>query len=154
MATQVSPASALATGVERAGAEVLNASCDAAGIKLFCRIRNKRFWCDVLEYVLARRQGWEAHVCQQYFISQGRLKFGWNVIVSAQDLEEAARSVRDLFIAGVEVMSQLGAEQAAGPLQSFPLQGFSPNRNRPLVRDPKTGLPLHRGAYSIEAPKE
>jgi hypothetical protein len=144
----------LSQGVEHAGAEVLKMEEDAGSIKLLCRVKNKRFWCDVLEYVLSRRQGWEAHVCQQYFISHGRLKFGWNVIVQAEDVGTVARQVRDLFITGTNVMSQLGVEQAAGPIQSFPLVGASPNRNRPLVRDPKTGLPLHRGAYTVTTPKE
>jgi len=151
---KATPADILAQGVMHAGADVLNSSTEDASVKLLCRVKNKRFWCDVLEYVLARKQEWDAHVCQQYFISQGRLKFGWNVILQAEDIEAAARNARDLFVEGTRVMSQLGAEQDAGPLQSFPLMGASPNRNRPMVRDPKTGLPVHRGAYAIGTPKD
>jgi hypothetical protein len=151
---KITAADVLAQGVMHAGAEVLTLECDDSSIKLLCRIKNKRFWCDVLEYVLSRKQKWDAHVCQQYFISQGRLKFGWNVIIQAEDIDAAAKSARDLFITGTDVMSQLSAEQDAGPIMSFPLKGASPNRNRPLVRDPKTGLPLHRGAYTVTTPKE
>lgn len=143
----------LAQGVEHAGAEVLKLGQDTGSIKLLCRVRNKRAWCDTIEYVLARKQGWDAHICQQYFLRGGRLVYGWNVILKSKSLVKAARNARNLFIDAVRVLSQLSAEQEAGPIESFPLVGFSPNRNRPLVRDSKTGLPVHKGAYSVAAPK-
>lgn len=143
------PTDFLVQGVNNAGAEVLKANADAGSIKLLCRVRNKRAWCDIIEFVLARKQNWEAHICQQYFLRGGKLVYGWNVILQAEDVAAAAKNARDLFIKATEVLSQLSAEQDASPIESFPLVGASPNRNRPMVRDPRTGLPSHRGAYSI-----
>jgi len=133
-------------------ADVLKASGDEGKVHLICRVHDKRAWCAVVEYVLARKGDWGDHICQQYFMRNGKLVYGWNVIVNAKDIEAAAKDASRLFKAGSGVVGQLATP--GRELTSFPLVGTSPRRNAKIVFDPRQpgpsrGGPSHKGAYSV-----
>lgn len=137
-----------ATGV----AEVVRYSQDGNSIKVLFRVKEKRTWLAILEYVLARADGWSAHVCQQYFIRGGKMVFGWNFILQSEDLLAAVDKVSVLLRGGARVVPK---NVARGPLESFPLVGAPRNRTAHIQFDPRLpgpsrGGPSHKGAYGIK----
>lgn len=147
----------LASAVEAAGAEVVKQSEDSGSIKLLCRVKYKKVWCDILEYVLVRKRGWDAHICQQYFIKSGKLVYGWNVIFQPENgMDEATKNAFQLFSQAIRVVARMSEEEKieiGGQIESFPLIGASPSRTAPIERDPKTGVPIHRGGAPINLGK-
>lgn len=144
----------LAAALVAAGAEIVRQNEDEQSIRLLCRVKYKRVWLDILEYVLARKQNWEVHVCQQYFMRGGKLVFGWNFIFDPIDcdLSSAVDKAVSLLTQAVRVISQMEGDDPAqmeGAIESFPLIGASSRRNAPIIKDPKTGIPIHRGGYPM-----
>jgi hypothetical protein len=123
-------------------------------VKVLYRVTEKRHWLAILEYVLARADGWSAHVCQQYFMRGGRLVYGWNFILQAEQQEEGARKVARLLTEATKVAPKMVSGRG-GSVDSFPLVGASPRRTATnLVHDPRLpgpsrGGPSHKGAYAI-----
>jgi hypothetical protein len=135
-------------------ADVLKATGDGGKIHLICRVHDKRAWCAIVEYVLARKGDWGDHICQQYFMRNNKLVYGWNVIINSKDILAAAKDAAKLFKAGVAVISQIQAAPVGRELTSFPLVGASSRRNAKIVFDPRAPGPSqgglsHKGAYSI-----
>jgi len=107
----------------------------------------------ILEYVLSRADGWAAHVCQQYFMRGGRLVYGWNFILSGEDLGDATGKVCRLLQEAASVAPKV--RRVRGPLESFPLVGHNRSRLAGVVFDPRLpgpsqGGPSHKGAYAIK----
>ena len=151
MGNKLPPEDLLSKAIESTGVvEVVRSSADGTSIKVLYRVRQKRIWLGILEYVLSRADGWSAHVCQQYFMRGGRLVYGWNFILQPLNmldvvvglLSQAARVVpRTLPI-------------TAGPLDSFPLMGASIRRTAKIAFDPRLpgpdkGGPSHKGAFAM-----
>ena len=137
--------------------EVVRSSVDGQTVKVLYRVREKRLWLGILEYVLTRADGWTAHVCQQYFMRSGRLVYGWNFILQApSDLSVAVGNACQLLVQAAKVVPKVIGR--GGPLESFPLVGASPRRTAPIVFDfrlpgPSKGGPSHKGAYAVREEK-
>jgi hypothetical protein len=133
-------------------ADVLKASGDDSKVHLICRVHDKRAWCAVVEYVLARKGDWSEHICQQYFMRNGKLVYGWNFIINSKDITAAVKDAVKLIKNGTGVVNQIAP--AGRELTSFPLVGYSSRRNAKTVFDPRQpgpsrGGPSHKGAYTV-----
>jgi len=145
----------MAAAIEASGvAEVIRCSSTDTSVKALFRVFEKRVWLGILEYVLSRAEGWSAHVCQQYFMRGGRLVYGWNFILQAEDdVVVAVQHAAQNLVKAAEVVPQVIAK---GPLDSYPLVGASPRRTAKIAFDPRLpgpdkGGPSHKGAYSIRS---
>jgi hypothetical protein len=119
-------------------------------VRLLCRVSDKRAWCSVLEYVLVRKKDWTEHVCQQYFLKDTKLVFGWNVIVNSDNTSKAVDNFCRL-LRGIKTTTKSKVPESS---DTMPLMGASHRRNAPLVFDPRQpgpgrGGPSHKGAYTI-----
>jgi len=155
------PAAHVAQAIDATGvAEVVRDNSAAGRIAFLCRVHKKRIWCDIVEYILTRQNGWTDHICQQYFLRGGRLVFGWNVIIQPTEEgsdEAVAREVARLIIEGASIVVKMAPRGHAGPVEEFPLMGASPRRTSRIVFDPRQpgpsqGGPSHKGAYGIRTP--
>jgi hypothetical protein len=133
--------------------EVLRQSTEGNSIKLLFRVSHKKLWLSILEFVLLRARTWSAHICQQYFVKDGKLVYGWNFILRPNESVDAAAAVAEaeaLFRQGIQA-SQRTQEIS---VDSFPLVGASPRRTAKIVFDPRApgpsrGGPSHKGAYPV-----
>jgi hypothetical protein len=147
------PEETLSRAIEGTGVvEVVRSSSDEGSVKVLYRVRQKRVWLNMLEYVLSRADGWSAHVCQQYFMRGGRLVYGWNFIL--QPLT-AVNSAAGLLIQAAKVVPQT-MPAIVGPLDSFPLVGSSSRRTARIAFDPRLpgpdkGGPSHKGAFPMSS---
>jgi hypothetical protein len=120
-------------------------------------------WCNILEYVLVRKRGWDDHFCQQYFIRNGKLVFGWNIIITPQvdvDIASVALDFVSLVQEATRIVPQITRAQSlsagGGRIEAFPLVGASHRRtSQSLVFDPRLpgpgrGGPSHKGAYVVK----
>lgn len=133
--------------------EVVKQSSDAQSVKLLCRVHDKKVWCQVLEVVLIAKSGWDAHVCQQYFLKDGKLVYGWNFIIQSPKLVDALTNATSLISRTRSAITK-AEESHSGEITSMPLIGASPIRNNPIVFDPRLpgpskGGPSHKGAFTI-----
>jgi len=131
--------------------EVVRCSADDGSVKVLYRVHEKRLWLGILEYILSRADGWSAHICQQYFMRNGRLVYGWNFILQGVDLNTATEKVAKLLQQAAQVVPKTVGR---GPLESYPLMGASPRRTAKIAFDPRLpgpdkGGPSHKGAFSI-----
>ena len=112
-------------------------------------------WLAVLEYVLARKRGWEDHICKRYFYQGGKVRYVWNFIVQWKDPDEKGDILED-----VERLLRQAAQQQAfaahlHQLESYPLVGAKESRNipqgprNPLASGPMTGGLSQRGAHKL-----
>lgn len=151
-----SPDALLKAAVEASGvAEVVRVSVDKTSVKLLHRVRHKRAWLAVLEFVLSRADGWSAHTCQQYFMRGGKLVYGWNFILQPSEgsVEEATVAVAKLLAQAAKIVPKV---LATAQKDSFPLVGASPRRTARIAFDPRLpgpdkGGPSHKGAFSIKS---
>lgn len=147
------PEETMSRAIEGTGVvEVIRSSSDESSVKVLYRVRQKRAWLSVLEYVLSRADGWSAHVCQQYFMRGGRLVYGWNFILQPFAAAEAAA---ELLIQAAKVVPKT-MPTIAGPLDSFPLVGSSSRRTSKIAFDPRLpgpdkGGPSHKGAFPMSS---
>jgi len=113
-----------------------------------------RDWTRVLGYVLARKNGWEEHVCKRYFLQDGKIRYVWNFIVqwkgSIKD-KVYAQLQRD-FVQAAKELPRVGHQ-----LSSYPLVGADADRNtpegpiNPLASGPMTGGLSQKGAHITKA---
>lgn len=134
-------------------AEVLRVSAEGDSLKIIFRVTQKKIWLGILEFVLARATSWTAHVCQQYFMRNGKLVYGWNFIFRPNDKTNFTTALTEactLLQQGARTVPQVMTE----PSDSYPLVGASPRRTARLVFDPRApgprhGGPSHKGAYGV-----
>jgi len=147
------PERLLSRAIEDTGVvEVVRSSSDDASIKVLHRVKQKRVWLGILEYVLSRAEGWNAHVCQQYFMRGGHLVYGWNFILQPRD---KASTVAHLLAQATKVVPKTMLV-SSGPLESFPLVGTSRHRMSKIAFDPRLpgpdkGGPSHKGAFPMSS---
>lgn len=151
MSEQKDCATKLADTLEDTGlVVVIRKSASADSVRLLCRVANKRAWCSLLEKLLQNQKGWEEHICQQYFLKDGKLVYGWNFIVTSKTLD---KSVEDICQA-VKSAVLVGEVPSTGSVDSMPLIGAGSYRNTKSVFDPRMpgpsrGGPSHKGAYPV-----
>jgi hypothetical protein len=147
----------LASAIEATGYAIVIKKTEPAGsVRLLCRVSDKKSWCALLEYVLSRKNAWTEHVCQQYFMNDGKLVYGWNFVLTAADIDTAVENAWRLFKAAATVTSVPRTKKSMrkGSIDEVPLVGASPNRNSKGVFDPRLpgpskGGPSHKGVYNI-----
>lgn len=148
----------LATAVEDSGFAIVIKKTEPAGsVRLLCRVSDKKAWCALLEYVLGRKKDWTEHVCQQYFMNGGKLVYGWNFILNAENIDAAVANACKLFKAaptGLVVATHKQRKKSRGSIDEVPLIGASPSRNAngsfdPRLPGPSRGGPSHKGAYTV-----
>jgi hypothetical protein len=110
-------------------------------IRLLCRVTHKKEWCEVVERLLQGRKEWTEHICQQYFLKDGAMVYGWNVIINATDIAAAATEISKLLRAPAHV-----------EVDSFPLRGaWRPTTGSFNVKSPglARGGPSQKGAHPV-----
>lgn len=143
----------LSAAIQHTGvAEVIKATQSEGNVSLICRVNDKKVWCKIVEYVLSRKTNWSEHICQQYFMRNDRLVYGWNFIITSPDIDAAVKEACRLIKASVGVAKQL--VPTGGQLDSMPLVGASKSRTAEISFDPRSpgpgrGGPSHKGAYLI-----
>lgn len=150
------PGKLLKSAIEASGiAEVVRVSSDKTSVKLLHRVRHKRAWLAVLEFILSRADGWSAHVCQQYFMRGGKLIYGWNFILQPIEcsVDEASLLVAKLLVKAAKIVPKV---LATSQKDTFPLMGASHRRTARIAFDPRLpgpdkGGPSHKGAYDIKS---
>ena len=150
------PDALLKSAIEASGiAEVVRASVDKTSVKLLHRVRHKRAWLAILEFILSRADGWSAHACQQYFMRGGKLVYGWNFILQPTEgtVEEVSLTVAKLLVQGAKIVPKV---LATSRKDSFPLIGAGHRRTAKIAFDPRLpgpdkGGPSHKGAYDIKS---
>jgi hypothetical protein len=147
------PAEQLAQAVEATNtAEVIRAALEGDSVKLIFRVHKKKQWLDIVEFVLARKSKWTEHVCQQYFLREGRLVYCWNFILRpTAKLEEAVAEAVKLLTQAITTVPRAAQQH---PVDEFPLVGASARRTSRIMFDPRApgpsrGGPSHKGAYTI-----
>ena len=113
-------------------------------IRLLCRVSSKKQWCDLLEKLLDGKQGWTEHVCQQYFLKDKKLVYGWNVIINAEDPAAAAKSI----CRQMTVMMTMDE----GGIDSIPMRGALRTTGgvfNPAAPGERRGGASQRGAYPV-----
>jgi hypothetical protein len=147
----------LASAIEATGYAIVIKKTEPTGsVRLLCRVSDKKSWCALLEYVLDRKKDWTEHVCQQYFMNDGKLVYGWNFVLTAVDIDTAVESAWRLFKAAATVTStpKIKRKVHKGSVDEVPLVGASSTRNAkgsfdPRLPGPSRGGPSHKGAYSV-----
>jgi hypothetical protein len=138
-------------------ATVLRKTEGPNSLRLLCRVADKKRWIAVLEQVLAKKVGWVEHICQQYFMKEDQLVYGWNFILNSNEMPAAYANACKLFKAATSAV-QVGVRKKEktrkGPVDSMPLLGASPRRTMQLTFDPRAPGPSkggqsHKGAYAV-----
>jgi len=138
-------------------ATVLRKTETSGSLRLLCRVGDKKRWCAILEHVLSKKTGWTEHLCQQYFMKDDTLVYGWNFILNSEDLPAAYDNAYKLFKAAASAI-QAGVKKREKPrrgqVDSMPLLGASKRRTMQLSFDPRLpgpshGGPSHKGAFTI-----
>jgi len=127
-------------------AEVVKVTEGKTRLQIVHRVKDKKLrpWLGVMEYVLSRKTGWDAHVCKHYFLKAGKLVYGWNFIVqwkNPEDKDEILSQVKSLLTNGGRNVPNLVHQ-----LESYPLAGAKANRNEPATgMDPRAPGPMRGG---------
>jgi|WetSurSiteA1Bulk_404760.scaffolds.fasta_scaffold08310_3 hypothetical protein len=133
-------------------AEVVRFTETKKQVSLLYRVKDKKRWLALMEYLLKKKTCWEAHICQQYFLKGDDLAYGWNFILQPTGiLKDAVVEVCSLLDVG---LTEAPKERVRGQLNSFPLVGVSPRRTASIVWDPRQpgpdrGGPSHKGAHTV-----
>jgi hypothetical protein len=134
----------LSAALEKLGfVKVVRSEESATQIRLLCRVTNKKAWCVVLERLLRSKKDWSAHICQQYFLKEDSLVYGWNFIINADDPVGAAQDICRLLSIPERV-----------DVDSFPLRGaWRPTGTNfnPAAPGTRQGGASQRGAFPIGA---
>lgn len=113
-----------------------------AQVRLLCRVIDKKAWISVLERILQNVTNWQPHICQQYFLKDGALVFGWNFIIASQNPAATCKAI----------CSELAAPEPV-EVDTFPLRGaLRPPAGgvfNPKAPGPSMGGPTHKGVFPV-----
>jgi len=111
-------------------------------LRLLCRVSDKKAWLEKLERLLLEIKGWKPHVCQQYFLKDDAMVYGWNVVINSEDIPATVTSICRVLTVPVHV-----------EVDSFPLRGaYRPPEGAvfdPRATGPDRGGPSHRGVFPV-----
>lgn len=136
-------------------AEVIKINEGPNSLHIVHRVVPKRLrdWVAILEYVLARKQGWEDHICKRYFRQGGKIRYAWNVIAQWKHKQDKQEVIQQLVRNFSQAAQQI--PKIAHQLESYPLVGAKENRNapqgprNPRAAGPMTGGPSQKGAHRL-----
>jgi hypothetical protein len=86
--------------IERTGVvQVLTSSTTSTQVKLRLRITNEARWLHMVTLILREesRAQWNAHICRQYVLHDGRLVYTWNFVLQGDDIRQTANDVCRVF---------------------------------------------------------
>lgn len=137
----------LVTALEQTGyVKVVKTEEAPTQLRLLCRVSSKKQWCDLLERLLQNKQDWTEHICQQYFLKEGKLVYGWNVVINASDLMKASLSICNQ-LAAISMVDEGGVGVDSFPLRgAYRSTGASFNPSAPGVA---RGGSSQKGAFSV-----
>lgn len=130
-------------------AEVIKVTDGPTSLQIIHRILPKEKprladWLAIIEYVLARRQGWDDHICKRYFYQGGKVRYAWNFIVQWKDKKQKKEVLTQIVKLLVQAGQQVPA--MAHQLESYPLAGAKDGRNEPAgPRNPRASGPMTGG---------
>jgi hypothetical protein len=121
-------------------AEPVNANFMDNRVSLLIRVKAgvEQQWNDLIKNILILTEffnkethSWHAHICRTYFLRQvgkeKKLVFGWNITITAMDMDTALNEVVRVVHGGDPEPS----EENPNELTEFPLVGAPRNRNIP-----------------------
>lgn len=136
-------------------AQVVKVQNGATRLHITHRVQPKKLkiWLAIVEHVLLRKQGWDAHVGKQYFVSSGQLRYAWNFIIQWQDEGEKEAVLKQ--VAGLLKRANNEAPRNMHQLESYPLAvKDASKRNTPEgPRNPRASGPMMGGARQRGAHK-
>ena len=137
-----------ATGI----AEVVRVTETKKQISVLYRVREKRPWLAIVEFLLKHKTCWEAHICQQYFLKGSSLAYGWNFILETEG--DLGKAVEEIFTLIERGLTEIPKQMVRGGMDSFPLVGASPRRTAKIAFNPQApgpgrGGPSQKGAHNI-----
>lgn len=79
--------------------QVLSGARLPAQVRMRLRVTNESRWLHMITLVLKEeeRAEWNAHLCRQYILHEGRLVYTWNFVVQSGELERAVQDVCRVF---------------------------------------------------------
>jgi|GEM_PF-2790058 hypothetical protein len=146
---------AITTAINTTGvAEVVKVVEGGQQVKIAHRVQAKqlKIWLAIITHVLLRKQGWDAHICKQYFLRSGRLLYAWNFIIQWDDGVKRA----DILKQVAHLIDRASAEvpRHSASLDSYPLMAKE-GRNEPggpmniRAPGPMSGGYKQKGAHKI-----
>jgi len=78
--------------------EVVSASSRGGDIRFLCRVLDEEYWLKVLGDFLENEGGWYSFVGKKYFLSKGRVVFGWVLIFESEELDKTVQDIRQLLL--------------------------------------------------------
>ncbi len=135
--------SRLVAALEKLGyVKVVTAEEKEKQIRLLCRVTDKRSWVALLERLLNGVSGWKPHICQQYFLKDGAMVYGWNFIINAEDPPAICRALCSFLTVAPTV-----------EVDTFPLRGAlrAPAGAvfNPQAPGPTRGGASHKGVFPV-----
>ncbi|MFH1609484.1 MAG: hypothetical protein ABID40_02485 [Candidatus Bipolaricaulota bacterium] len=87
------------TGGEKA-LEVVSFGSRHNDLRLLFRVYDEAKWLNVLAAYLVQEAevGWYAYWGKKYMLKDGRIVYGWNCVIEADDLDEAIQQTRRMLI--------------------------------------------------------
>ena len=112
-------------------AEVVKVTEGETSVHIMHRVMPKRLsvWLGIVAGVLSGKQGWDAHICKQYFLAGDGLKHAWNLI--ARWGPEGDKEAITMQICQLITLATKQAKRIVHQLESYPLTGADANRNMP-----------------------
>jgi len=77
--------------------EVVSASSRNGDMRFLCRVNDEEHWLRILSSFLANEGNWYSFIGKKYFISKGKLVFGWVLIFESEELDKATQEIRRLL---------------------------------------------------------
>jgi hypothetical protein len=74
--------------------EVVSISSKSADMRFLCRVSNESKWLSLLQVVLAEEPDYYLFIGKKYFVTKGKLLYGWVIILESDNLDVATRSFR------------------------------------------------------------
>lgn len=136
-------------------AEVIKINEGPKSLHIVHRVVTKKLsvWLGVVGYVLARKEGWEDHICKRYFYQGGKIRYAWNFIVQWSSAKQKTAVLSQV----AKLMMQAAQEvpQTYHQLESYPLVGAAEGRNVPKsprnirASGPMQGGLSQKGAHKL-----
>ena len=119
--------------------EVLMVSSRDGDIRLLCRCIDQERWNEAMFLFLMKEYVWYSFIGKKYFAKEGRLRFAWVLMFSADDLEALVADVRSILS---DILYRLDYKDKNGELPKDPepkvlddrLPEFAPAVSKKLMR--------------------
>jgi len=119
--------------------EVVSVSSRGGDVRFLCRVLKDAYWLKILADFLENEGGWYSFVGKKYFMSRGKLVFGWVLIFESEEIEKTTQEIRKLFLSIHANLKPSRAEEAsdddgmlAVPLPYIAGSGFDDEKVRPV----------------------